>query len=106
MTGVYDVYGYENHADVMTQVETQNRAQCLEPLQSMWSQDLHRTILAHNHNSDLMRHHRDALDEAGSAGCARITHDLGCIVVLVLLRSVNLLCICVYIHLPCMSYCF
>lgn len=27
-------------------------------------QDLHRTILAHNHNSDLMRHHRDALDEA------------------------------------------
>merc|ERR1719215_535825 len=26
--------------------------------------DLHRTILAHNHNSDLMRHHRDALDEA------------------------------------------
>lgn len=26
-------------------------------------QDLHRTILAHNHNSDLMRHHRDALDE-------------------------------------------
>jgi len=27
-------------------------------------QDLHRTILAHNHNSDLMRHHRDALDDA------------------------------------------
>lgn len=27
-------------------------------------QDMHRTILAHNHNSDLMRHHRDALDEA------------------------------------------
>lgn len=27
-------------------------------------QDLRRTILAHNHNSDLMRHHRDALDEA------------------------------------------
>jgi len=27
-------------------------------------QDLHRTILAHNHNSDIMRHHRDALDEA------------------------------------------
>lgn len=27
-------------------------------------QDLHRTILAHNHNSDLIRHHRDALDEA------------------------------------------
>merc|ERR1740120_553287 len=26
-------------------------------------QDLHRTILAHNHNSDLMRHHRDALDD-------------------------------------------
>merc|ERR1719486_345716 len=40
-------------------------------LESKWSsevkalkQDLHRTILAHNHNSDLMRHHRDALDEA------------------------------------------
>jgi len=27
-------------------------------------QDLHRTILAHNHNSDLMRLHRDALEEA------------------------------------------
>lgn len=27
-------------------------------------QDLHRTILAHNHNSDLMRHHRDALEDA------------------------------------------
>merc|ERR1719333_1185678 len=26
-------------------------------------QDLHRTILAHNHNSDLMRHHRDVLDK-------------------------------------------
>ena len=26
-------------------------------------QDLHRTILAHNHNSDLMRHHRDALEK-------------------------------------------
>merc|ERR1719359_1167839 len=40
-------------------------------LESKWGtevkavkQDLHRTILAHNHNSDLMRHHRDALDEA------------------------------------------
>jgi len=36
-------------------------------------QDLHRTILAHNHNSDLMRHHRDALDEA----CRRLdTHPM------------------------------
>ena len=63
MAEVYDVC-YENHTDVMTR-ETQNRAPWLqhEPLQSMW-QDLHRTILAHNHNSDLMRHHRDALDEA------------------------------------------
>merc|ERR1712150_64187 len=40
-------------------------------LESKWGsevkalkQDLHRTILAHNHNSDLMRHHRDALDQA------------------------------------------
>lgn len=35
-------------------------------------QDLHRTILAHNHNSDLMRHHRDALDEA----CRRLDAHL------------------------------
>lgn len=27
-------------------------------------QDLHRTIQAHNHNSDLMRHHRDAIEDA------------------------------------------
>lgn len=27
-------------------------------------QDLHSTILAHNHNSDLIRHHRDTLEEA------------------------------------------
>lgn len=43
----------------------------IKQLEDKWSnevkalkQDLHRTILAHNHNSDLMRHHRDALDEA------------------------------------------
>merc|ERR1740117_962750 len=43
----------------------------IERLEQRWAsevkalkQDLHRTILAHNHNSDLMRHHRDALDEA------------------------------------------
>merc|ERR1719359_622196 len=43
----------------------------ISQLESKWGaevkalkQDLHRTILAHNHNSDLMRHHRDALDEA------------------------------------------
>eukprot|EP00418_Pyrodinium_bahamense_P088340 CAMPEP_0179041366 /NCGR_PEP_ID=MMETSP0796-20121207/16119_1 /TAXON_ID=73915 /ORGANISM="Pyrodinium bahamense, Strain pbaha01" /LENGTH=392 /DNA_ID=CAMNT_0020737727 /DNA_START=72 /DNA_END=1247 /DNA_ORIENTATION=- len=45
--------------------------QNIEHLEQKWGsevkalkQDLHRTILAHNHNSDLMRHHRDALDEA------------------------------------------
>lgn len=39
-------------------------------LEQKWStevkalkQDLHRTILAHNHNSDLMRRHRDALED-------------------------------------------
>lgn len=43
----------------------------ISQLETKWSseakalkQDLHRTILAHNHNSDLMRHHRDTLDEA------------------------------------------
>lgn len=43
----------------------------ISELEQKWSsevnalkQDLHRTILAHNHNSDLMRHHRDTLDEA------------------------------------------
>mmetsp|Transcript_56415 Transcript_56415/g.167929 ORF Transcript_56415/g.167929 Transcript_56415/m.167929 type:complete len:250 (+) Transcript_56415:62-811(+) len=35
-------------------------------------QDLHRTILAHNHNSDLMRHHRDALDDARAKLDARV----------------------------------
>lgn len=46
-------------------------SQKIAQLEQKWSsevkalkQDLHRTILAHNHNSDLMRHHRDALDEA------------------------------------------
>jgi len=46
-------------------------AQKVQELEQKWAnevkalkQDLHRTILAHNHNSDLMRHHRDALDEA------------------------------------------
>jgi len=45
--------------------------QSIHQLEQKWGsevkalkQDLHRTILAHNHNSDLMRHHRDALDEA------------------------------------------
>jgi len=45
--------------------------QSIDALEQKWGsevkalkQDLHRTILAHNHNSDLMRHHRDALDEA------------------------------------------
>jgi len=45
--------------------------QMISQLEQKWSseakalkQDLHRTILAHNHNSDLMRHHRDTLDEA------------------------------------------
>jgi len=43
----------------------------LEQLEEKWAtevkamkRDLHRTIQAHNHNSDLMRHHRDAIDEA------------------------------------------
>merc|ERR1719414_2388220 len=46
-------------------------SQSIAQLEQKWGsevkalkQDLHRTILAHNHNSDLMRHHRDALDEA------------------------------------------
>lgn len=46
-------------------------SQKIQQLEQKWGsevkalkQDLHRTILAHNHNSDLMRHHRDALDEA------------------------------------------
>ncbi|CAK9070451.1 DNA mismatch repair protein Mlh3 [Durusdinium trenchii] len=46
-------------------------SQKIKELEQKWGsevkalkQDLHRTILAHNHNSDLMRHHRDALDEA------------------------------------------
>ena len=46
-------------------------SQKIKQLEQKWGsevkalkQDLHRTILAHNHNSDLMRHHRDALDEA------------------------------------------
>mmetsp|Transcript_44972 Transcript_44972/g.82168 ORF Transcript_44972/g.82168 Transcript_44972/m.82168 type:complete len:338 (+) Transcript_44972:86-1099(+) len=56
------------------QSQTVDRAflnQKIQQLEQKWGsevkalkQDLHRTILAHNHNSDLMRHHRDALDEA------------------------------------------
>ncbi|CAJ1355088.1 unnamed protein product [Effrenium voratum] len=46
-------------------------SQKIKQLEQKWGsevkalkQDLHRTILAHNHNSDLMRHHRDALEKA------------------------------------------
>merc|ERR1719161_615880 len=52
-------------------VDQEFLTQKIQQLEQKWGaevkalkQDLHRTILAHNHNSDLMRHHRDALDEA------------------------------------------
>jgi hypothetical protein len=47
----------------LTQRITQLEQKLSTEVQAL-KQDLHRTILAHNHNSDLMRHHRDALDEA------------------------------------------
>merc|ERR1719379_2128748 len=63
-----------NGAGAMDASQTVDRAflnQKIAQLEQKWGsevkalkQDLHRTILAHNHNSDLMRHHRDALDEA------------------------------------------
>jgi hypothetical protein len=63
-----------NGAGAMDVSQTVDRAylnQKIAQLEQKWGsevkalkQDLHRTILAHNHNSDLMRHHRDALDEA------------------------------------------
>ncbi|CAJ1393286.1 unnamed protein product, partial [Effrenium voratum] len=50
---------------------TPQAGQKIKQLEQKWGsevkalkQDLHRTILAHNHNSDLMRHHRDALEKA------------------------------------------
>lgn len=58
-------------ADPSIVVDRNFLSQKIAQLEQKWSsevkalkQDLHRTILAHNHNSDLMRHHRDALDEA------------------------------------------
>jgi len=63
-----------NRPDAPEASETVDRtllSQKIAQLEQKWGsevkalkQDLHRTILAHNHNSDLMRHHRDALDEA------------------------------------------
>lgn len=65
-----------NHGSSGAQDSSQNvdkdfLTQKVAQLEAKWGaevkalkQDLHRTILAHNHNSDLMRHHRDALDEA------------------------------------------
>ncbi|CAE7739132.1 MLH3 [Symbiodinium pilosum] len=54
-----------------TSLNPKPQGQKIKQLEQKWGsevkalkQDLHRTILAHNHNSDLMRHHRDALDEA------------------------------------------
>jgi len=64
----------QNGAGVSDSPQTVDRSfltQKISGLEQKWGsevkalkQDLHRTILAHNHNSDLMRHHRDALDEA------------------------------------------
>lgn len=64
----------QNGAGVSDSSQTVDRNfmnQKISALEQKWGsevkalkQDLHRTILAHNHNSDLMRHHRDALDEA------------------------------------------
>eukprot|EP00927_Polykrikos_kofoidii_P057065 TRINITY_DN51177_c0_g1_i1.p1 TRINITY_DN51177_c0_g1~~TRINITY_DN51177_c0_g1_i1.p1 ORF type:complete len:391 (-),score=77.50 TRINITY_DN51177_c0_g1_i1:333-1418(-) len=58
-------------ADASITVDRAFLTQKIAQLEQKWGsevkrlkQDLHRTILAHNHNSDLMRHHRDALDEA------------------------------------------
>eukprot|EP00933_Yihiella_yeosuensis_P006214 TRINITY_DN110900_c0_g1_i1.p1 TRINITY_DN110900_c0_g1~~TRINITY_DN110900_c0_g1_i1.p1 ORF type:complete len:309 (-),score=111.74 TRINITY_DN110900_c0_g1_i1:410-1336(-) len=58
-------------ADPSQTVDRAFLSQKIQQLEQKWGsevkalkQDLHRTILAHNHNSDLMRHHRDALDEA------------------------------------------
>jgi polyhydroxyalkanoate synthesis regulator phasin len=67
-------YVQKNGGNALDQSQTVDRAflnNKITQLESKWGsevtalkQDLHRTILAHNHNSDLMRHHRDALDEA------------------------------------------
>merc|ERR1719262_95485 len=44
--------------------------QCLLKIEQQWGQglralrqELHQTILAHNHNADLMKHHKDTLDQ-------------------------------------------
>merc|ERR1719230_1707999 len=50
--------------------EKQTVAQALAKLEQQWGkelgklkQELHQTIFAHNHNADLMKHQKDALDE-------------------------------------------
>jgi len=60
-----------NGSDQPRSVDRAFLSQRIAQLEQKWGsevkalkQDLHRTILAHNHNSDLMRHHRDALDDA------------------------------------------
>lgn len=50
-------------------VDRNSLGQLLQKIEHRWGkelatlkQELHQTILAHNHNADLMRHHKDALD--------------------------------------------
>lgn len=56
--------------DMSNAVDRQSLTQALQALEARWGaemkslkQDLHRTILAHNHNSDLLKDHKEALDE-------------------------------------------
>merc|ERR1719487_968981 len=50
-------------------IDRNSLGQLLQKIEHRWGkelatlkQELHQTILAHNHNADLMRHHKDALD--------------------------------------------
>lgn len=60
-----------NGVDLSTVVDREFLTAKIALLEQKWQQevkalkqDLHSTILAHNHNSDLIRHHRDTLEEA------------------------------------------
>merc|ERR1719387_709150 len=62
--------GQHGALDTSQTVDRNSLSQALQALELRWGaemkalkQDLHRTILAHNHNSDLLKHHKDALDE-------------------------------------------
>merc|ERR1719498_2075109 len=61
--------GLEPQAPVEAPVDAEHVSLMLSKVEQQWGQEirtlkqeLHQTILAHNHNADLIKHHKDAID--------------------------------------------